>query len=617
MSCPQITEKSSRHHYTKCGPLVYVSCISLCSLCSLCSLYLCMWRYISPFFHMISKQHIILKVLSSRPPFFFCFLRSLLDSLFQCALSIPRLDELVPVGAMAAEELLLSRYLLSGDPLTTAVDFAATLETCQVPEDAAETCLTLLHELGCCIPGDTVRLQWASCMLSCPWVHRCLSLLCSWATRHVRDTPGLMHAKDVLSLWSPSKVHSFVRKARHLPAPYTAALPSLLPSPPSSPRSSDGIPKPPAPIYSSFCGSSSNSLLCSSSSGALSSPQASPPTSPRGLVGAAMATAGVASFGGVGGAGGAGVSAGGQSPASPEGLSVSSPAAVNIASTSASPREDSPLIRATNLTGSTTTTSVATTNPTSRSSGAKRTATPLSPPQLLLRLLESSDLCVRLRSRGLVLFPCLLPSQRPKFDDLWPSSDPSRMQYSRYYYLEQPGVLLKVLPRLLMRSLELGWSLERAWSQGMLMRHKGETLLAEGFRSTCTLKVHIRAQGSPRIMTSLLASLHTLASDWLHVSMKVEVPCIHCIRERSYDPYKFSLEQLQEAASEGRSVVWCRSVNPIQLLSIAPDLCLRGLNVKTVPYSDMDLDPEPIGIGGYAKVNPSHHVAMHRQWCDD
>ena len=77
--------------------------------------------------------------------------------------------------------------------------------------------------------------------------------------------------------------------------------------------------------------------------------------------------------------------------------------------------------------------------------------------------------------------------------------------------------------------------------------------------------------------------------EWLNVEVAVYVPCPHCTAARSYDPYLFSLKSLQDAVAGGSSVVYCRSINPVQIYAIAPDISMESASLHSVSYSDVQV----------------------------
>ena len=68
--------------------------------------------------------------------------------------------------------------------------------------------------------------------------------------------------------------------------------------------------------------------------------------------------------------------------------------------------------------------------------------------------------------------------------------------------------------------------------------------------------------------------------------------------ERSYDPYLFSFEKLNQAIASGESVVFCRGINPVQIISLAPDISLSGSLINTIPSSQIETQNK-IGEGSF------------------
>jgi hypothetical protein len=57
------------------------------------------------------------------------------------------------------------------------------------------------------------------------------------------------------------------------------------------------------------------------------------------------------------------------------------------------------------------------------------------------------------------------------------------------------------------------------------------------------------------------------------VSVGIKVPCIHCLRNHSADPFSFRLEDLEAAVAQGNALVKCRD-HPVIIYDLAPDISL-------------------------------------------
>lgn len=71
---------------------------------------------------------------------------------------------------------------------------------------------------------------------------------------------------------------------------------------------------------------------------------------------------------------------------------------------------------------------------------------------------------------------------------------------------------------------------------------------------------------------------------------------------RSYDPYLFSRAELEDAVASGKGVVLCRSVNPILIHSMAPDISMASISAHVIEDPSSLGDLQLVGEGGFAKV---------------
>jgi len=96
-----------------------------------------------------------------------------------------------------------------------------------------------------------------------------------------------------------------------------------------------------------------------------------------------------------------------------------------------------------------------------------------------------------------------------------------------------------------------------------------------------TVKVSARGIDPGRNFTTLIDNLDTLITDWLQVPATITVPCSHCIRESSYDPFLFPLSALELAASQGHETVLCRGTTQVRVSDLAPDVSMTGIDGKS------------------------------------
>ena len=222
-----------------------------------------------------------------------------------------------------------------------------------------------------------------------------------------------------------------------------------------------------------------------------------------------------------------------------------------------------------------------------------------------IALLKRLQMLLPLPRRRLFIVPHLLDSLRPvDVDTYWPThSSADQMQYSRFYTLPDSIVDEVFFSQLLLRLLRGNWTSNCVWRSGMcLTSADDEILLVEGSSSSAAIKVHVRTNGG--VSAQLISVIHTLnmlIQEHVSGPITVQVPCIHCLKDKSYDPYMFSRRELEDAVSSGKGVVMCRSVNPILIHSMAPDISMAGIAAHTIEYSELS-NMNLIGEGGFAKV---------------
>ena len=217
----------------------------------------------------------------------------------------------------------------------------------------------------------------------------------------------------------------------------------------------------------------------------------------------------------------------------------------------------------------------------------------------IISLLTHSELGFFVEAQQLLVIPNLFQMEVPKnFTACWPPYQSQMKEFTRIYHLEEHVSLVKT--RLLQSLLEGGWVVMILWNAAFLVTKDAELLLVKASESSKRLEFHLRTAETSRYLVSLTESILTLISDFLSITPKIEIPCLHCVSERSYDPYLFKIERLIDAVASGESVVYCRSVYPIQVHSMAPDITMSG-SVNTIPLSELELNKK-IGEGSYATV---------------
>jgi hypothetical protein len=221
-----------------------------------------------------------------------------------------------------------------------------------------------------------------------------------------------------------------------------------------------------------------------------------------------------------------------------------------------------------------------------------------------IALLKRLKMVLPIPKLRLLVVPQLLAPERPADIEarFWPTHCPvDMMQYCRLYMLPEPMNEEVVFSQLLLRLLRGSWKAQCLWRSGMVLSCDTEQLLVEGNSSATMVKMSVRAPGVSTQLISLIFSLSSLLGESCSSPPAVEVPCIHCLQQRSYDPYKFSRAELEDAVAGGKGVAFCRSVNPILIHSMAPDISMTGIAAHTIKYDELG-SLTLIGEGGFAKV---------------
>ncbi len=223
----------------------------------------------------------------------------------------------------------------------------------------------------------------------------------------------------------------------------------------------------------------------------------------------------------------------------------------------------------------------------------------------LLWLLEKFEVMF-LTTGGSVMFaPCLLESMRsPTFDQWWPQKTPAHMSLiSRVYNFD--FLPLGFGGRFLGSVLRMGWKAMSGWKNGMAFLKSSETLLIEINSAQHSLRIQIRypsVQNCSSTLGPLVESLSTLIRDSLQCSVTVEVPCPHCLAAPgTYDYYSFNLDELSALVADGSYFAYCRSINPVRIYNMAPDVSVEGLQSHVIPFSSFTLQ-ERLGDGSFSVV---------------
>jgi Leucine-rich repeat (LRR) protein len=168
-------------------------------------------------------------------------------------------------------------------------------------------------------------------------------------------------------------------------------------------------------------------------------------------------------------------------------------------------------------------------------------------------------------SASSLLIPQLLPHERPKeVKDLWPTFHDGFNQIGRIF--EFKPLPATFFTRLQARTALLPVNIVCIWAKGMLVRdqspidlsgsHEDETLnkavlhnhaLFDYNPTTYRLKVLIRTgKRTSAFGKILIDNINALIDGWYRNRViSINLPCPHCVRERSFDPFLFSMNDLE------------------------------------------------------------------------
>lgn len=249
----------------------------------------------------------------------------------------------------------------------------------------------------------------------------------------------------------------------------------------------------------------------------------------------------------------------------------------------------------------------------------------------LLNLLEKFEISYYLRSTrqqpldgtepmytGKSLVPSLLPEERPsEIERIWPHFPSAREeQFSRRYKF---GFIPHgFVSRLMVRVLHFAEP-TICWRYGMLVEKTTNTtvakelsvaeqefegnfsILVEAQPAQRIVDVIIRGSEGKKLAQLIIESINSLIDGWYSVSVEILIPCIHCIREKNYQPYFFNIQDCEQAAIDGKSFIKCANIRDIRLDEVVPDIAMTHVQNCKLTYSELNVEKE-IGQGGFATV---------------
>ena len=230
--------------------------------------------------------------------------------------------------------------------------------------------------------------------------------------------------------------------------------------------------------------------------------------------------------------------------------------------------------------------------------------------QTLLNLLENFEISFYLRSTaqandlytGRSLVPSLLPEERPpQLDEKW-SAWPmeNQHQYSRRYRFSfiPHGFVSRYLIRLVCLCEPT-----IIWRHGVFLENEkeGYSILVELQPARKQLDITIRGEGGSKMAQLIIDSLNSLIEGWYNLIPDIQIPCIHCVKRKDFDPHIFNMEECEQQAIEGKSFVKCRNIRAVRLDELAPDVAMSHVASCKLNFRELTISNQ-IGEGGFALV---------------
>eukprot|EP01104_Vermistella_antarctica_P008583 TRINITY_DN2152_c3_g2_i1.p1 TRINITY_DN2152_c3_g2~~TRINITY_DN2152_c3_g2_i1.p1 ORF type:complete len:2315 (-),score=537.97 TRINITY_DN2152_c3_g2_i1:61-7005(-) len=224
---------------------------------------------------------------------------------------------------------------------------------------------------------------------------------------------------------------------------------------------------------------------------------------------------------------------------------------------------------------------------------------------VLVALLQRFDVMYRLPKRGalddLSIIPMLLPCNRPStVRKNWPPFEDDLQPLERLFVFSMHPV--GFFGRLVARTSHLPLLDESTyWRNGLFVRAGVNKALITFNSSLFTLRVQMRlGRQRSKLPTLLLDNINTLVDGWFKKQVDtVTIPCPHCVCEHSYEPFTFSLNEIELMAMRGQPYAYCRGVVPVRIDKLAPDVAMS--DVAHLELADIHVG-ELIGQGSYAAV---------------
>jgi serine/threonine protein kinase len=203
------------------------------------------------------------------------------------------------------------------------------------------------------------------------------------------------------------------------------------------------------------------------------------------------------------------------------------------------------------------------------------------------------------------LVPCLLPMEPPVgWETNWPEFEENTTQVGRRWKFD--FLPLPFFPQLLVRMLHFAES-RLHWRYGLVFERGEIAGLVTVNHTEGFLYASVRGASVDLLSDtlSLIEEQVETLRDWFGVNFaEVTIPCCHCYKQRSVEPYFFKLDMCETAAAQDIRYVACNaSANPkgveVLLSDVVPDIAMANCN--KISFGVLQL-ATLLGEGAYADV---------------
>ena len=217
--------------------------------------------------------------------------------------------------------------------------------------------------------------------------------------------------------------------------------------------------------------------------------------------------------------------------------------------------------------------------------------------------------------------PDFFPLKEPQvsLEDLFLDSV-NNMEYQRFYYLKN-AINSSILWDILTQFIQMKWNVKSVWIRGYILEKNGECIIIKMLQVN-ELELHCFINNEQNLILIFDGLDILLRESYKQTDFVVEVVCTHCIFNVERDkrrvnsktlrkpkligikqekPSVFLLSNIIESASKGVFYLECKTVNPVSIHLLAPEISMKK-SKKLLVENEKLIVGEKIGQGGYANV---------------